>query len=350
MKKLRYGIAVGVALLVVGCGGKQENISHESIAKIHEREGIPVRLDEVKVRKLEKLRLYGGSLEGIQQKGIYAAKPEEVKELLVQIGDVVAKDQVLARLDREGVTPDYRMLEAQFKVAKASVERVRKLYESGGVSKQNLDEAEAGLAALEAQRDAMEKVIEIRAPIAGVVTDLYTRQGAVAIAGRDEHPLMQIADISQMVLRAPVGSKEIHNIRKGQSVRIRVGDRLVAGSVTKVPLAANPVTRMFHVEMTFNNGSRVLRPGMYVQAEVALETQNVMSVPKEAVVVRGDSSVVYKVEEDRAVAVGVEAGMISGPYIAIEGALLPGDRIVSEGNTLLHNSENKVKVIGGGAK
>lgn len=347
MKWVRNSVVMCSVALLVACGGKEENGVQESVAMIQEREGIPVKTVEVKIRKLERVRLYGGALEGILQKGIYAGKPEEVKELLVQIGDVVAKDQLLARLDREGVTPDYRMLEAQYKTTKASVERVRALYESGGISKQTLDEAEAGLTVVEAQRDAMNRVVEIRSPIAGVVTDLYTRQGAIAIAGRDEHPLMQIANISKMVLRAPVSAKEIHYFRKGQQARIRLaGDKQVNGQVTRIPLAANPMSRMFEVEMTFPNGARLLRPGMFVQAEVALETQNAMSVPKASLVERGDSTLVYKVKGDQAEAIGVNGGLVSGLYVAIEGDVLPGDEVVSVGSSLLQKPINKVKVIG----
>ena len=350
MFKVSQSLLLIALLFLASCGDRQNGAPQESVAKIQEREGIPVKTSEVKIRKLERVRLYGGSLEGILQKGIYAAKPEEVKELLVQIGDVVAKDQIVARLDREGVTPDYRMLEAQYNVTKTSVERLRTLYENGGVSKQQLDEAEAGLTALEAQRDAMNKLVEIRAPMAGVVTDIFVRQGSIAVAGRDEHPLMSIADISKMVLRAPIGGREIHMIRKGQEVRVRVGDQVVSGRVTRVPLAANPVTRMFHVEMTFNNGSRLLRPGMYVQAEVTLESQNALTVPKASVVERGDSLVVFKVKDNSARAVGVTVGLTSGNYTTFEGALLPGDHVVSEGMALLQKDENKIKIISGETK
>jgi len=346
-KPIKFAVVCSAALLLAACGSKKEEVKQETVEQIQEREGIPVVVSKAEIRKLEQVRIFSGALEGHLQKSVYAAQPEEIKEILVQVGDVVAKDQIVAKLDRNGNTATYRQMEAQYKVTKTSVERTRELYKAGGVSKQQLDEAEAGLAALEAQMDAVNKTMDIRSPIAGVVTDVYVRQGNVAVVGRDEHPLLQVADISKMVMNIPVTTNDIHYFKKGKKARVRVGDDVVEGTVTKVPMAASAASRLFNVEITFDNRKKILRPGMFVQAEVTLVSQNAISVETDAFVHRGDSLVLFKVVDGVATAVGVRKGFGAGRYSAFEGSLVPGDLVVVDGAALLKNDVSKVKIVSG---
>jgi multidrug efflux pump subunit AcrA (membrane-fusion protein) len=195
--------------------------------------------------------------------------------------------------------------------------------------------------------DAVNKTMDIRSPIAGVVTDVYVRQGNVAVVGRDEHPLLQVADISKMVMNIPVTTNDIHYFKKGKKARVRVGDDVVEGTVTKVPMAASAASRLFNVEITFDNKKKILRPGMFVQAEVTLVSQNAISVETDAFVHRGDSLVLFKVADGVATAVGVRKGFGVGKYSAFEGSLVPGDLVVVDGTALLKNDVSKVKIVSG---
>ena len=345
--KIQFAALAAAALLLAACGSRKDEVVQETVEKIQEREGVPVVVSKAQIRKLDQVRVFSGSVEGHLQKSVYAAQPEEIKEILVQVGDVVAKDQIVAKLDRNGNTATARQMDAQYKVTKANVERVRELYKAGGVSKQQLDEAEAGLASLEAQKDAVDRMMEIRSPIAGVVTDVYVRQGNVAVVGRDEHPLLQVADISKMVLTIPVTGGDIHYFKKGKKAKVRVADQTVEGTVTKVPMAASASSRLFNVEITFNNSKKLLRPGMFVQAEVVLSSQDAVSAENDAFVVRGDSVVIFKVDGDRAFPVRVKKGETAGAYTAFEGQVNPGDAIAVDGMSLLKEGSTKVKIVSG---
>jgi RND family efflux transporter MFP subunit len=332
----------------VSCSSKNEQPS-ESIDSIQKREGIPVHTHQVKVETLHSVLKYSGDVSGQLQKDVYAVAPEFIKEIKVAIGQPVKQGQILAVLDAQGNTPQYRQVKAAYEIAKSTYERLKSVYEQGGVAMQQMQEAETQFKIMQANYDAVSKTINIEAPISGVITNIYAKAGEVAIAGRDENPFLQISKIDKVLIRFNVPPSEIFKIKKNQEARVKIGDSIINGKITQVPMAANPVTRSFTVEALFDNQQRLLKPGMFTTLEIISATEEAPGIPLEAIQIESDKYFVYKIENGKSTKVEFKPGLITDEFISVRSGITEKDLIVTKGQTRLE-SGSKVKVVNPGAQ
>jgi RND family efflux transporter MFP subunit len=317
--------------------GKKEDVSTDTIEDIQKKEGIPVRITEAKVLLIEEIRKYAGDITGIHQKNIHAQLPEYIKKIHVSVGSRVKKDQLLAELDSRGNTPTYRQAEAAYEISRKSYERLKKIFDEGGISRQQLDEVEAQYKVAKANFDAVSRTTKIMAPFSGVVTDLNARQGDVAPMDK---PLLIVANISSVLFTMNISDQEIHMLRKNLPARITVGTDTIKGKITKIPLAADSRTRSFKVEAFFPN----FKPGMYMEARVTTRQDSALCVPLEAVKFEQEKTYAFRIQDDQAVMTEIETGILSDDMAAVIRGLQPSDRVVVDGITKL-GKKTKIKIV-----
>ncbi|MGL1933618.1 MAG: efflux RND transporter periplasmic adaptor subunit [Fibrobacterales bacterium] len=342
MKVMRVIIPiVSCVLIMVGCE-KAPVDDKPNMTELQAQKGVPVTVDVVASGKISKISKYSGDVEGARQKNIYAVLPEYIQKISVAIGDYVKKDQVLAILDDQGVTPKYRQAQVQFNISEKSYNRLKRVYEKGGVSKQKLDEVEANYLAAKANFDSMRKARNVLAPFNGVITDIFFKEGTVAITGKDEYPMMKIAQINTMLLKVNVSSQEIHKFKKGLNAFVEMADKKIWGHVEKVPLAANPMTRFFNVEIRFNNKEKSLKPGMYVKANVITNEQEGKYIPIASLRYDKEKPYVYVVKNGVAKKQLVKVLLENDDHASIKTGVAEGDFVVTTGATRLSDG---VKVL-----
>lgn len=342
-KPVIISVVTLAASLLLSCGKAEETIPKEGISGIQKREGIPVTVSVAKPREVIKERKYSGNVKGILQKDVYASVPEVVSRLRVSIGSRVRKGQIVAELDTRGYTPQYRQAKAQYEAVLKTTERLRKVQAEGGVSQQQLDQAEAQLAAAEAAWDASRKTMKIEAPISGVVTEINVREGEVAPFGNEAPPILQIARLSQATVTIPVPYAEIHLFKKGQTAYTVLQNDTLRGTVRQVPLAANQRNRMFMVEIDFPNKEQLLRPGLYVQTVVQVQKDTDVSIPLTAVQGSEDAYTVFIARGDKAELRKITPRLFGVTYVTIGEALNPGEQVIVQGVSRVKDGD-KIKV------
>jgi RND family efflux transporter MFP subunit len=293
------------------------------------------------VQHIEEIRKYAGDITGIHQKSIHAQLPEYIKKIHVSVGSRVKKDQLLAELDSRGNTPTYRQAEAAYEISRKSYERLKKIFDEGGISRQQLDEVEAQYKVAKANFDAVSRTTKIMAPFSGVVTDLNARQGDVAPMDK---PLLIVANISSVLFTMNISDQEIHMLRKNMPARITVGTDTIKGKITKIPLAADSRTRSFKVEAFFPNSKSLLKPGMYMEARVPTRQDSALCVPLEAVKFEQEKTYAFRIQDDQAVMTEIETGILSDDMAAVIRGLQPSDRVVVDGITKL-GKKTKIKIV-----
>ncbi len=323
-----------VLALLSGCEKKPIE-KKPTMTDLQKEHGVPVTVAEVSFGKLTKVSKYSGDVEGARQKNIYAVLPEYIQEIKTYIGDYVKKDQVLATLDDQGVTPKFRQAQVQYQITKKSYDRLLRVFEKGGVSKQKLDEIEASYLAAKANFDSMKKATNVLAPFDGIITDIFFKEGTVAISGKDEYPMMKIAQTKTMILKVNISSQEIHKFKVGLPAIITMGKYEIWGKVEKVPLAANPMTRFFNIEIRFSNKKHLLKPGMYVKAQVITDQLTGLYVPSSAVRYANDSAYVYVVKNGVAQKETVKILLENDDFVAIKNGVIEGDRVIATGASRL---------------
>jgi len=200
---------------------------------------------------VERLVLASGVIEAGKLLSVGARVSGLIETLAVELGDVVAEGDLIARiesLDQQNdvlqAEADFAQIEAQIAAANASLreaglglDRTRQLADKNLISTVDLEAAEAGLLvaradlkALTAQkaradiavssaRLALERT-RITAPIAGTVVAVVTAQGQSVNATNSTPTIVKIADLTRMVVKAEVSEADITRVAPGQSAEL----------------------------------------------------------------------------------------------------------------------------------
>lgn len=333
MNKLtKYIITVSaISLLLVGCDLKKDDAQKKvaTIEEIQKEKGKPARVMKSTKAKLTDVRKFSGTIEGIQQTKAISKLGDPLATINVQVGSTVKKDQVLAEYVFTGDNTSYQQAQEQVALLEKSTERMREVYAKGGITQQNMDSQEMQLKIAKMNLETARRATKILAPAAGVVTELNFQVGQVPGVGG---ALCTIAKLDKVILKLNITSKDIGFFKKGITATVNLGDKKIQGKVTLVPLAADPATHFFPVEITFNNSKKELLPGMYVTAEVDARQVEGVIVPSNAVVYRNGMNMVWTVDENgKARRKIVQPGVQTKDDIQITEGLEAGETVMVEG-------------------
>jgi HlyD family secretion protein len=189
-------------------------------------------------------------------------------------------------------------------------------------------------------RDLLDKT-EITAPIDGVVTRLEVEEGEMVVIGVQNQPgtiLMTVSDLSAINAEVKVAEADVLRLAIDNAATVSLeaaGGRTFPGRVVEIGASALPqlgtqaAAREFKAKVRLTGEIGALRPGLTCDAEILVaERSNVLTVPLQAVVQRGDATGVFVVNGGVAAFAPVTAGIIGGLTIEVEG-LAEGTTIVS---------------------
>jgi RND family efflux transporter MFP subunit len=333
-----------------------------------------------------------------QEIDVYAKESGYVKKLLVDYGSHVKAGQVMAILEipeleaqlqedqaeiknaTNQVTRAQHELsryQAQYKALHLQYTRLNEVFESqpGIVAQQEVDDAQgkdmaassqvdAGQAALEASQSqsAVAKAklardqslfdyARITAPFAGVITERYANLGTLVQAGTNSQaaPIVKLSEDDLFRLVIPVPESYVRYIHIGEPVDVRVPslNKTFPGKVARFSVDVKEATRTMHTEVDVQNRDRILMPGLFAEADVALEHRDdIPTVPLQAVNHEGNKTTVFVVGtnhelEDRPIMLGLQtandAEVVSG--------LKEGEQIVVSDRSGLKTGETVVPQV-----
>ena len=265
-----------------------------------------------------------------------------IHKINVEVGDFVSAGQVLAEMDR--LQLDQAGL--KLKNAEDEFERMKGLYEEGGVSQSDFESMQLSYNVSKSTYDNIYENTILKSPITGVVTaHNYDKGDMYAMA----LPIFTVQQITPVKILVPVSESDYTKVQKGDKVNI-TADALpgkeYVGSVVRLHPTMDAATHTFNVEVQVRNENRQLRPGMYARVKVNFgDTFNVV-VPDEAVVKLQGSGQrsVYVVEEDNTVSIrNVVLGRHYDSKYEIMDGLAGGEKVVVKGQSSL-KSGIKVEV------
>ncbi len=279
-----------------------------------------------------------------------------IEELRVARGEVVAAHQLVARLNSpELLAVQQRLLDAQqnLKVAQASYEREKSLFEDGVIAKSRFLETEklfhqaqiahtqarTELIALGMSKTAIERLaktgkldgrLELVAPVSGVVT---AREVTVGQWVDKLAPMLRLTSIAELWLEMAVPAALAERLRPGTMVRTEFGG--ATGTVTLIGGTVDPATQTILVRAKLAE-QRKLRPGRKVTVEL-FETVSdpLLKIPRSALVDhQGERFVFARVPEGfQAQPVKVAAETQKEAFLV--GGIAPTTQVVSRGTAAL---------------
>ena len=272
-----------------------------------------------------------------------------VEAVEADVGDAVARGELLARIDERSLAQQVAEAEAWLRQARLQFERAENLFERRAITKANLldavtgrDVAEARLATARLQLDKS----RVRAPWAGRVAKRTVEVGAFVAPGA---PLFELVDDSRLIVRAPARSADVRYLEIGREVEVTVDaypGEIFGARVERLGAELDPSSRTLDVEAEIVNPDGRLKPGMLARLEIARQRlADALVVPQSAVVDLEGAKAVYVVSDGRAARRVVTLGPVVGEEVVVLG-LAAGDRVVVEGLHVVSEGQ-KVEEIGG---
>jgi RND family efflux transporter MFP subunit len=283
-------------------------------------------------------------------------------EVLVNVGDVVRKGQLLARMSSDNVAAELNQsraaaeeAQANLAEARANADRARQIQASGALSAQQINQfltaEQTALARLNAAR-ARVQADELRlaqtrvlAPDDGVISARTATVGSLAQNGQE---LFRLIRGGRLEWRAEVTANELARVKPGMLATLQppgaaAGAR-VQGKVRMVAPTVDAQTRNAIVYVDLPAGSPV-RAGMFVRGELQVGQGSALTLPQSAVVLRDGFAYVYRVGPDNRVAeLKVETGRRVGDRIEITRGLAADMKLVASGAGFLADGDT-VRVV-----
>jgi RND family efflux transporter MFP subunit len=303
----------------------------ETVDEIRERDGVPVLVATADRGTLEVWRTFSGTVTGERESVLRARSDDEVREVRTQVGARVQAGQLLVRQSGQSADARVRQAEAALQQAERRVERLRPLWEAGALSDQDWEDANTGLELARADREALAGTMDGTSPIAGVVTDVPARVGMIPSQG---DPLVYVVDDSAFRIPLQMSPDQAREIERGQVARVGTGDDAPSGQVDRIAIQADARSRLVEVEVRVPGGAASgLRPGSFATVRIQVDARDdVVRIPR--IALRSEGVWVLN-GDDRAELRQVEVGLRSDDYVEILSGIQPGERVITEGATLL---------------
>ena len=285
-----------------------------------------------------------------------------VVDIRARLGDTVKKGQTLLRVrsdDISGGFDSYRKAISDELLARKQLDRAKVLYEHGAIAlgdlevaqdteddaKATLDTATEHLRLLGSDPDDPKGIVDIIAPVSGVITDQEVTNGASVQAYSTPSPFT-ISDLTTVWMVCDVYESDMANVRVGQPADIKLNaypDRILKGTISNIGSILDPNIRAAKVRIELANPGGTMRPGMYGTATLfGKEKRSYTSVPASAIVHLHDRDWVFVPAQEKFKRIQVVSGeQLPSNMQEILSGLQPGQQVVTNAVNLQNVIDNE---------
>lgn len=342
-------------------------------------------------------RRFGGGAGGVQPVSVRAARQQDIRVMVNAIGSLTASNtavvhaqvggilqsiqfqegqqvkagQLLAQIDPRAFAATAAQAEgalardaAQLENAKIDLARYKDLLAKDAVPKQQLDTQAALVRQLEGTVKVDQGALDsaklqlsytrVLAPISGRAGLKQADLGNV-VQPSDTNGLVSIAQTRPIALVFAIPAAQVPllqaRLAAKQDLPVQAWDKsgtkqLATGHVSTIDNAIDATTDTIKVKAVFPNADDALFPNQSVGVRLQLNTlKDALAVPQAAVQRGAQGFYIYVVEADGTVSNRmIKPGVVDGEWMAVEGAVQPGEKVVIDGVDRLRNGA-KVEVI-----
>jgi cobalt-zinc-cadmium efflux system membrane fusion protein len=330
-RKLGFAFLSAWAVLQAGCSGKaasgsgappQAKVEQEtdvSILQVEHPEQFPL------VKATESLEAASLTVTGVVGPDVSRTVPVislasgRVVEIRARLGDAVEKGQVLLRVQSPDIAAafsDYRKATADEVLVRKQFDRAKILYDKGAISlndfqvaedteskaKVDVETAQEHLHVLGVDKDHPSAVVDIKAPVSGVITDqqVTSASGVQGLSGANP---FTISDLSHVWILCDVYENDLANVHVGEIAQIRLvayPDKALSGTISNIGPILDPNLRSAKVRVEVANPGALMRVGMFVNATFhGQKKERFAVVPASAILHLHDRDWVYVPVSDK---------------------------------------------------
>ena len=314
-------------VLLVSCGGKEKADG----TKASERESSSkknVRIETVRMVPVDQTSTFTASVESGQVNNIAPAMGGRIRRIMVDVGSHVRRGQAVVAMD----AANFSQQKTQVATLRRDLQRYEELFEVGGISKQQLDQARTQLEVAESALSSLGENTTLTSPISGVVTARNYDPGDVSCSC-----LYSLESMNPVKVMINVSESFYSRVAVGMPVEVMADaleGEVFEGKVSLIHPTLDPVSHTFTVEVQVPNNQQRLRPGMFARVKMNFGANDRPLLPDMAVLkqVGSNDRYVFVEQEGRAVYTLVELGArVDDKYEIISG-LSEGDRVIVQGN------------------
>ena len=271
---------------------------------------------------------------------------------------VQAGKSVIATLEKNSLEIDLRVKKAELEKAKQDLlsnkrdlKRGKDLLKRLIIDRVNFDrihtkyqksifEINRVRALIELISDRLAKTT-IRSPLTGFVTHKWSEIGEWVQKGGK---LVEVVELSKIIVRSPISEKQIHTIQKGDKVRVSfdaLNGRIFYGKVRSIIPFADLKSRTFPVEFILKNTKDFdIKAGMFSRVTIEYGSKkDAILIPKDSAIIKRRGMSVFVLGDNQKV-----KELLFNPIRSVDsfievpkGILVPGNKVVIQGNENLRN-------------
>jgi membrane fusion protein, multidrug efflux system len=350
-----FGVMM-LSLLLVSCESQHAAAPQPEIR--------PVRAQQVQLKKLTKPTSYSGEVKARYVTDLAFRVAGKLVERKVDVGAVVKKGQLLARIDPTDYKLSVLSSTAQVNSAQADVDkahadlaRYKNLLEKGAVSRTEFDHyqniyntATAKLKQTKALLDVdanKANYTDLFADADGVITEILAERGEVVAQGQ---AILRLARPQEKEISINVSENRLDELNKATELSINLWaypQLKLRGKIREISPNADPVTRTYNVRVSLLNPPEEAHLGM--TATVVLQRTTIQAVallPLTALYAQGDKPSVWIVDPQthQVKLTAVQLSEFYGNYVTVIQGLNDGQWVVTAGTHKLHEGQ-KVRLL-----
>jgi RND family efflux transporter MFP subunit len=379
MKKKYLWIFIAVVAFGIISWQVYQRISESSKESGVRQMQVPVAVEIAAIQQttIRDMGLFTGTLFPKSQFVLAPKISGRLEKLMVNIGDRVERNQLIAVLDDKEYAQQVAQAQANLQVAQANLEEARSsleiaergfdraqtLHKKGIASDSELDTSQAAYKAQDAKyKVAVAQIARTKAGLKEaevrlsytqiraswengyehrVVGERFVDQGAMLTSNTR---ILSILEIQPIIAAIHVTDRDYFRIKTGQNAVVSskaFPEKTFSGKIARIAPLLKETSREARVEIEIPNPDELLKPGMFINAQIEFTTQdNAIVVPVSAVVKRENQQGVFLADTKNKTAqfVPVSLGIVSGEWAEIvEPASLSGF-VVTLGHHLLGHS------------
>jgi cobalt-zinc-cadmium efflux system membrane fusion protein len=323
-REIIFALVSASAAMQAGCGGKASGDGAPPSAKVEQETDVSVMQVEHPeqfpvVKASESMHAASLTVTGVVSPDVSRTVPVislasgRVVEIRARLGDTVQKGQVLLRVQSPDIASafsDYRKAAADEVLVRKQFDRAQILYDKGAISlndfqvaedaeskaKVDLETAQEHLHVLGVDKDHPSGIVEIKAPVSGVITDQQVT-GASGVQGLAGANPFTISDLSHVWILCDVYENDLANVHLGETAEVRLvayPDRVLAGRINNIGPILDPSIRSAKVRVEVANPGGLMRVGMFVNATFqGQKKERFAAIPASAILHLHDRDWVY---------------------------------------------------------
>ncbi|MBP6609536.1 MAG: efflux RND transporter periplasmic adaptor subunit [Paludibacter sp.] len=327
MKNFKILVLFILSVSFVACSKKQD--AKTTAVDIKPK----VKIALVSVREVAQNKEFTATVEPDVKNNIAPASPGRIRKIMVEVGDRVSKGQKLVQMDNVNFVNS----EVQIENLRRIYKRVLGLFEVGGASQQELDNAKLQLEVAETNIRNLNENTFLTSPISGIVSARNYDEGDMYSG---QNPVLTVMQIAPVKIKIFISESYYSKVKMGMPVSVKVDlleGETFNGKVSLIYPTIDERTRTFGLEVKIANSNSKLRPGMFARVGMDFGKMNNIVVPDRAVVKQTGSAerFVYVYADGKVQYRKVELGQRLGVEYELLSGVRVGDQVVVSGQSKL---------------